>query len=73
MVLVYVPMCTIFGLSIKTMKANYRIVNENRTILNAGTDSSSWFTLEDARKLVNYELGQMIYEHDGVYLLWEAF
>lgn len=55
------------------MKANYRIQNENGTFLNSGTGLGSWFTLEDARKLVNYEIGQRIVEHDGIKVLWEIF
>lgn len=54
-------------------KTRYRIIKENGKILNARTDSPSWFTLEKAREIVNYEKGQMIYEHDGVNLLWEVF
>lgn len=49
----------------------YRIQNKDGTLLNAGTGKDSWFTLEDARKLVNYEAGQRIVEHDGVNILWE--
>ena len=49
----------------------YRIQNQDGTLLNAGTGKDSWFTLEDARKLVNYEIGQRIVEHDGVNILWE--
>lgn len=52
-----------------TMKAKYRIQNENGTFLNAGTGLESWFTLEDARKIVSE--GQIIVEHDGVNVLWE--
>jgi hypothetical protein len=52
--------------------ANYRIQNANGTILNAGTGLDSWFTLEAARKLVSYELGQRIIESDGVSILWEV-
>lgn len=55
----------------ETTMANYRIQNENGTFLNAGTGLDSWFTLEDARKLVNYEIGQRIIESDGVRILWE--
>lgn len=55
------------------MKANYRIQNENRTFLNAGSGLESWFTLEDARKLVNYEIGQRIVECDGINILFEIF
>ena len=57
----------------KTMKANYRIQNTNGTMLNAGTDEGSWFTLETARILVDYDNGQRIVESDGVNILWEAF
>lgn len=53
------------------MKTNYRIQNNDGTIFNAGTGNESWFTLEDAHKLVNYEIGQRIIEHDGVNILWE--
>ena len=55
------------------MKAKYRIQNEDGTFLNAGTGLESWFTLDDARKLVSYEAGQRIVESDGVNILWEAF
>lgn len=51
----------------------YRIQNENGSLLNAGTGDDSWFTLEQARKLVNYEIGQRIIESDGVEILWEVF
>ena len=54
------------------MKNPYRIVNADRTIMNAGTGLDSWFSLDQARKLVNYEAGQMIYQHDGMNLLWEV-
>lgn len=51
----------------------YRIQNENGTFLNAGTGLDSWFTLDNARKLVNYEIGQRIIESNGVDVLWEIF
>jgi len=54
------------------MKYSYRIRNKNRTILNAGTGLESWFNLETARKLVDYDAGQMIIESDGVNVLWEV-
>jgi len=53
------------------MKSDYRIQNENGTFVNAGTGYDSWFTLDLAKKIVNYELGQRIVEHDGVNVLWE--
>jgi len=54
------------------MKVQYRIQNANGTFVNAGTGLDSWFTLDEAKKLVNYELGQRIVEHDGVNILWEV-
>ena len=53
------------------MKTGYRIQNANGTILNAGIGIDSWFTLEQARKLVDYDKGQRIIESDGVNILWE--
>jgi hypothetical protein len=50
---------------------NYRIQNIDKTFLNAGTGEDSWFTLEEARKKVDYSIGQIIVEHDGVQILWE--
>ncbi len=55
------------------MKATYRIQNANGTMLNAGTGNESWFTLEDARGLVDYNDGQRIIESNGVDILWEVF
>jgi len=51
----------------------YRILTADGKILNAGTGLDSWFTLEQARNIVDYSTGQMIYESDGVNLLWEVF
>lgn len=50
----------------------YKIKNADGTYLNSGTDLPSWFTLEEARKIVNYSIGQQIREHDGVNDLWEV-
>lgn len=55
------------------MKLRYRIQNEDGKIYNVGTGFDSWFTLEDARKVVNYSIGQRIIESDGVNILWETF
>lgn len=55
------------------MKLKYRIQNSNGTFLNAGTGLDSWFTLDAARKLVDYSKGQRIVEHDGINILWEVF
>lgn len=49
----------------------YRIKNANGTYMNAGTGLDSWFTLEKARSLVNYDRGQIIVENDGLQDLWE--
>lgn len=54
------------------MKKKYRIVKSNGTLLNAGTDKPSWFTLEKARELVDYSKGEKIIEHNGMYALWEV-
>lgn len=54
-----------------TDKMTYRIQRENGTILNAGTGENSWFTLEDARELVDYSKDQRIIESDGMRILWE--
>jgi hypothetical protein len=51
----------------------YRIQNQDETFHNAGTGLDSWFTLEVARKTVNYDKGQRIVEHNGVEILWEVF
>ena len=56
-----------------TAKATFRIQNANGTFLNAGTDEGSWFILNDARDLVDYDAGQRIIESNGVDILWEAF
>lgn len=53
-------------------KVKYRIQKKNGTILNAGTSKDSWFTLEQARKKVNYSKGERIIESDGVHILWEV-
>ena len=50
----------------------YRIVTANKHIKYAGTDKPSWFSLEQARQLVNYKAGEIIVEHNGVDILWEV-
>lgn len=54
------------------MNTNFRILNPNGTFLNAGTGIDSWFTLEDARKIVNYAAGQKIVEIENCQILWEV-
>jgi len=51
----------------------YRIQKSDGTFLNAGTGIDSWFTLDTARELVNYDQDQRIIESDGVNILWEIF
>lgn len=55
------------------MKTTYRIKTRDGKFLNAGTGKDSWFSLETARKKVNYKEGQIIVESDGVNILWEVF
>ena len=55
------------------MNQTYRIQNENGTFHNAGTGLDSWFTIEAARSIVNYEIGQRIVFSDGMDLLMETF
>jgi hypothetical protein len=54
------------------VKTNYRIQLQDGRLLNAGTGKESWFSLEDARSLVNREDGQKIVESNGIYILWEV-
>jgi len=51
----------------------YRIRTHDNRFKYAGTDNPSWFTLEQARDIVNYARGEEIVEHDGVNVLWEVF
>jgi hypothetical protein len=55
------------------MKASFRIKNEDGTYLNAGTGRESWFTLDDARLIVDYSKNQRIVENNGVRDLWDVF
>ena len=50
----------------------YRIQTSTGRILNAGTGQDSWFSLEKARALVNYNNGERIVESDGLNILWEV-
>ncbi len=63
-----------FGINKNPDKINYRIVTEDYRIKYAGTGHDSWFTLDKARKLVDYSKGEMIYEynHNGD-MIWEVF
>lgn len=46
-------------------KPRYRILSADGRIKYTGTEKGSWFTLEQAKKLVNYSKGEMIYEFDN--------
>jgi hypothetical protein len=50
--------------SVKSDKKTYRILTANRRIKYAGTDKPSFLSLEQAKKLVNYKKGEMIYQWD---------
>ena len=56
----------------KADEPKYRIIKDDK-ILYAGTGKNSWFTLEDARKIVNRKNGEQIVESDGINILWEVF
>lgn len=57
----------------KERKIKYKIQKSDGSFKFNGTGHASWFTLEKARELVNYEAGERIVEHDGVNVLWETF
>jgi hypothetical protein len=46
----------------KTNKLQYRILTSEGLAKYTGTTIGSWFTLEDAKKLVNRNNGEMIYK-----------
>jgi len=49
----------------------FRIQCADGGIRFAGTGYDSWFDLDMARKIVNYENGERIIESDGINILWE--
>jgi hypothetical protein len=57
------------------MKTNFRILNQEGNVKYTGTITGSWFTLEDAKKLVNRSNGESIYEYSMKTMskLWEVF
>jgi len=65
----------LFEVGGKVDKARYRIIDSNgRVKYTGGTEMGSWFTLDKAKKLVNYSNGEMIYEYDyNGEQLWEVF
>lgn len=55
------------------MKAKFRILTADRRIKFTGTATGSWFTLEGAKNLVDYNKGESIYEYDtNGDRLWEV-
>jgi hypothetical protein len=56
-------------------KAKYRILNASGKVMYTGANIGSWFTLEQAKVLINRENGEMIYEYseDLQNRLWEVF
>jgi hypothetical protein len=44
-------------------------MNADGTLLNAGTDKNSWFTLEQARATVNRSIGQKIVWDNGMFIM----
>lgn len=59
---------------IRKPKSNYRIHKKCGRIKYAGTGIDSWFTLEDAKKDVDYSAGEMIMEYNMKTMepMWEA-
>jgi hypothetical protein len=55
------------------MKNRYRIQTKDRRFRYTGSEYGSWFSLEQARKIVKREQGERIVESDGVNILWEVF
>lgn len=55
------------------MQNPYRIQTAEGKIKFAGTGENSWFNLDEARKIVNYEQGERIIQSNGVDILWEVF
>lgn len=58
---------------VQAVKTFFKIIKANGTVKFAGTGEESSFSyLKDAKKLVDYSEGEMIYETDGMQLLWEV-
>jgi len=55
-------------------KIEYRIQLKDSKFKFAGTGVNSWFSLEEARKKVNYSNGERIVQCHPVHgVLWESF
>lgn len=58
----------------RTMKQEHRIQLANGTFLNAGTGEPSWFTIDEARQVVDRSAGQIIlWFYKNYYLIGETF
>lgn len=56
------------------MKQEHRIQLANGTFLNAGTGEPSWFTIDEARQVVDRSAGQIIlWFYKNYYLIGETF
>lgn len=55
------------------MKKSYRIRKADGRIKYVGTNKGSWFSLEEARKIVDRSKNETIVEGDGMNILWEIF
>jgi hypothetical protein len=54
------------------LKHQFRILTKERKIKFSGTDTPSWMNFYKAKSLVDYTIGEMIYEYDGQgRALWE--
>ena len=56
-------------------KRKYKILNSDLKVQYTGTIKGSWFTLKEARRIVDYDKGEMIYEYSGGFTdrLWQVF
>jgi hypothetical protein len=50
-----------------------RILNADKTFLNANTGLDSWFTRAEAKELCDYSKGQKIVRHNGMRICEEVF
>lgn len=60
--------------SLNKRPIKFRIYTKDRKVKFTGTGEDSWFTLEKAKKLVDYSKGESIYEVDPTgNPVWEVF
>lgn len=55
-----------------TQKSQFRIITKEKKVKYAGTDYPSWFTLAEAKNIVNYDNGEAIYFDNGERLVCEV-